>query len=792
MSFDPTIFGNIASVAALSASGDQTGFATLTGTQVTAYFSSLSASLGQLPDLPVFVVTVPVLATAKTGAISSITVDPTKAPWNTGGATATVSVNPGTFTVRGAMSIQNVTPGGGLLPSGAVMTINGTGFDATTTVTIDGVSVPSTQLISAQQINVTLGGATEMSGKHVHIASPTGESVDYFSSLSAISSVENSSVALALLLPSLPAVPQTTAQWDVQVGQPLLTDYSCLQNPSASPVTATYYFANQASTLMVTSQSVVVPPYGLYVANNSTLAAGLGPLYMTASAPLRMAEATVNFYDPPAAAFGVGPVQPVTALGAFGIRPLNSPILNWQLGTPAPQPVAVNVNSGFPFTVSISAGATEWLQVTPTSGGSGTTTLTLTPIVSALGAGTYTGTVTLTENLPPDLAALGSNTSSFTVTINASPQPTLVNANGNTQFIVNSTSPTPAPSVITLTTNGTPAPFTASITPVSGGNWLSVTPSSGTTPGPLTLTANPTGLVSGVYDSNLIIQGPLNTLTLRMDLVIAPTTVTVNPTSVSFSLAPGQGATVPPTIVQIQLANPTLMFSVTTQTGGNWLTAALGPFGSVELTASAVNLGPGTYQGTLTIVATAPVGGTVTVPVTLTVTGSVGPQQFTVSPSSLTLSGPAGALLTGNLSVNVVSGQPYFTIPSSTGIKLIKVTPPAATIQYNSPATTQYTAPATIQLTVAAATPGTYQDSITIGWNGGSAVIPVTFYATATPSTPPVMAYITNSGSAIPGSIAPGELITIFGSGLGGAPASLTLTGPLNRHNESWRNAGLD
>jgi len=251
--------------------------------------------------------------------------------------------------------------------------------------------------------------------------------------------------------------------------------------------------------------------------------------------------------------------------------------------------------------------------------------------------------------------------------------------------------------------------------------------------------------------------------------------VTVNPTTVSFSLAPGQGATVPPTIVQVQLANPTLTFSITTQTGGNWLIAALGPFGSVQLSASAVNLGPGTYQGALTIVATAPVSGTVKVPVTLTVTGSLGPQQFSVAPSSLALSGPAGTLVTGNLNVNVVSGQPYFTIPSSTGIHLVQVTPPASTIQYTDPATTQYTAPATIQVTVSAATPGAYQGSITVGWNGGSAVVPVTLFATATSSTPPVMTAVTNSGSATPGSIAPGELITIFGSGLGGAPTGLQL-----------------
>ena len=165
--------------------------------------------------------------------------------------------------------------------------------------------------------------------------------------------------------------------------------------------------------------------------------------------------------------------------------------------------------------------------------------------------------------------------------------------------------------------------------------------------------------------------------------------------------------------------------------------------------------------------ATAPVSGTVTVPVTLTVTtppGNPGPQQFTVSPSSLTLTGPAGAPASANLNVNVVSGPPTFTIPSSTLVG-IKVTPVSST--------TQYMAPATIQISATAALPGTYQGSITVSWNGGSAVIPVTYYATATAAAPPVMSAIVSSGSAIPGSIAGGELITIFGSGLGGIPAIL-------------------
>lgn len=171
LNFDPTIFGQATGLAAFSATGDQTGSATIQGQQVVATFTSASGGFGQLPDLPILVVTVPVLVTAKIGATSSIT------------ASSTIGVvNPGTFTVGGSLSIQTVTPGGGLLPAGTIVAINGAGFDATTTVTIDGVSV-STQLVSAQQIDLTLKGATEMTGKHVHLSNVAGASVDYFVSL---------------------------------------------------------------------------------------------------------------------------------------------------------------------------------------------------------------------------------------------------------------------------------------------------------------------------------------------------------------------------------------------------------------------------------------------------------------------------------------------------------------------------------------------------------------------------------------------------------------------------------
>ncbi|HLH18973.1 MAG TPA: hypothetical protein VKX45_17265 [Bryobacteraceae bacterium] len=89
MDFDPSVFGNFERAAVLSAAGDATGYAHLgivgvqgSGTHVDAQFWSSSGSIGQLPEAPVFVVSIPVLASARLGAASMISVDPSGNPEN--------------------------------------------------------------------------------------------------------------------------------------------------------------------------------------------------------------------------------------------------------------------------------------------------------------------------------------------------------------------------------------------------------------------------------------------------------------------------------------------------------------------------------------------------------------------------------------------------------------------------------------------------------------------------------------------------------------------------------------
>ncbi len=182
MDLDPTVFGPIAQIAVFSATRDQIGFANVSGGHMDAHFSSPSGGIGQSPGLPVFTATVPVLASAKPGA-GTISVDPGSGWSDPQGNQYSMAIATGAFTVGGALSVQSVAPGGGLLPAGTVVEIDGTGFDASTGVAIDGVSLASVQYVSRQVVKVTLGGATEMTGKRVRVTSGNGAEMDYFASL---------------------------------------------------------------------------------------------------------------------------------------------------------------------------------------------------------------------------------------------------------------------------------------------------------------------------------------------------------------------------------------------------------------------------------------------------------------------------------------------------------------------------------------------------------------------------------------------------------------------------------
>jgi uncharacterized protein (TIGR03437 family) len=204
MNFDPTVFGPPANCTVFSANGDAWGTTDCKSTMfaggpdseisfedVSNYYdltTSPATGIGRLRDLPLFVVNVPVLPTATPGQTVTITADTNAVRSSTlwldpNGNPYDVSVIPGTVTVGGSLSVQSITPGGGNLPAGTVVRLNGTGFTPSTVVLADAVSVGAPSFISPQEIDLTLNAPADLTGKRFVVQNPDGAAVEYYSFL---------------------------------------------------------------------------------------------------------------------------------------------------------------------------------------------------------------------------------------------------------------------------------------------------------------------------------------------------------------------------------------------------------------------------------------------------------------------------------------------------------------------------------------------------------------------------------------------------------------------------------
>ena len=755
MDFDPAVFGEIAGVAVFSAAGDAIGYANVQGQHVDVHFSAVSGGIGQLPDIPVFTVRIAVLPGVAAGTKSSITLDATGSAWtNPQNSVYSVSVVPGGFTVGGTLSVTGITQGGGLLPSGTVVRIDGAGFDSGTTLTADGVAMSPVRFVSSQQMEFALMGAIEMTGRHFHLQNSAGEETDFFTSLP--SAPDGT--------PAQGTNPHVIIPWRTQTTQALgfstgmASQFIGLLNQTTEPVDVRVMNVEVAP---VSSSVTTILPGGITFVTVDPEVNGV--TYFVSPVPIRMIQY---------ARISLGGQSVVNQRIVDGSPPavtlstLPDISWNWLIGTPAPVPQIVPINPyGTPtgFTVTVSGG--DWLTVSPTQGTTpGTVTATANP--ASLGPGTYTASITVTPTVPASLAGFGAQASVIPVTLNVSDRPLLFVVAGSTSFSLLGGQLTP-PQTATVLSNGNPTPFTVAASTSSGGPWLSVTPNIATTRATVTFAANPTGLGPGSYAGALTIEGAGNTLVVPVSFTIFPA---APPIKVPGSLPPfirEAGAPEPPGDSQsfiVQPANGSVSASTQTDTGGDWLHTQIFPTSqsaSVYVSVTASSLAPGTYHGTVTI--TSSVNGSGTVSVTLNVIPKP-TNPPTVTLSSLTITTPAG----------VTSDPQYITLDSPGGPAVygVSINPQS---QYFGLSTDAPLTPATFKVTGTGPVPGIYYANVTFSTSGGSVTIPATINVTASSTYPPILGAIVNAGSMRSGAIAPGEIIAVIGSGIGPAPTGLQL-----------------
>ena len=465
----------------------------------------------------------------------------------------------------------------------------------------------------------------------------------------------------------------------------------------------------------------------------------------------------------------------------------NPMIFNHEIGQPPPANQSLSITSGGSSALTFTASGTgtsgniNWLLIgSPTSN---TTPASLPVGVNpgGLAAGAYNGSIQI--NSTGAAAQLN-----VPVTLNVSTV-ALLNLPTSLSFtsVVSSQPGQQGPSqTITVTSTGESVNYTvtASTSTPAGSNWLVVGspngPASVTTPSSFIVAANPTGLQAGVYQGSLLVHLSNGNpdVTIPVTYSVTAGNLTVSPASLSFTQAAGGGAPAAQNIT-ITSSGANLGFSVLTSvsTSANWLSAspASGTTpGTVAVSVNAGSLSPGNYTGAVTITSSNAGNSPQTVTVNLTV-GQ--PQNINVTPTSLNfgsqIQSPAPA--TQTVAVTASNGSlPFAAAVTTTNgpAGWLSVTPTSGTA-------TQTATNLTVAVNPTGLNAGTYNGTITItGQNAsnGAQTVTVTYTVTAIPT--PVPTRVQNAGDGSIGPVAPGEIISIFGTNLGPTTGVTTIVTP--------------
>jgi uncharacterized protein (TIGR03437 family) len=447
-------------------------------------------------------------------------------------------------------------------------------------------------------------------------------------------------------------------------------------------------------------------------------------------------------------------------------------------GIPLPLSFSTNVAP----TSSCPAG---WLQATLSSSTT-PATLSVGVVTAGLAPGTCTGSVTVTSNTTTN----GTTSVLVGVTLFVSSGPVLnisvpvglqsvtLQQNGKPlQF-----GPTTGnPLVLTSSDPNQQIPFT--LTTTSTDNWLTVTPSSGTTPANINVEIIPESVLAvGTYNGTLTITstGLLNnTTSLPVTMTLtSSSSVAVSPATVAFTELQLGALPAPQTLTLTGAPASTAGFttSVIQGSGGAWLVVSPSSgslvgtpttsSASVTLSVATNSLLPGnTYSSTAVITFQNSAIPQILVPVSLTVQPPAA--ALTATPSAANFTYQAGGTVPAAQSISITNpatGNIPFTV-ASVSDSWFSVTPAAGT----TPGTL------TVSVNPQSLQPGSYSGSFTLTSPGvANTIVTVGLFVSA--STTPQPFIISNAASGVGGQLSPGEIITIKGSGLGpGTPVSFTV-----------------
>jgi uncharacterized protein (TIGR03437 family) len=330
----------------------------------------------------------------------------------------------------------------------------------------------------------------------------------------------------------------------------------------------------------------------------------------------------------------------------------------------------------------------------------------------------------------------------------------------------------PASQTLQIKSTGTALSFTLSITgPVPySAQWLSVSVNSGTTSASLKVYVNPTGLPSGGYSGTIVVTAPTAAASpynfpVTLEVSDAPSTLIASAATLTFTYMTGSAPPASQAIVLMSTGDA-LSASITVS-GGSWLKASptgsitlVGLPGTVTVTVDPTGLPPAAYTGKVTFASPTAVNKSLIVNVTLNISAGT---------PTISAVWPPGVLVNSTAVVATLTGTNYF--PTSVASITVGATTTALVTTVLSPTAMLVAIPAPLLTTA---------QSLSIVITTPTAAAPSAAQTFVVYAPGPQLWAVADSASYAISNVSPGEIITIFGIGLG--PAALTMypgTSPL-------------
>lgn len=817
-----------ATIALLSAAGASLAQSTISLPSYTRYVRELSEVFGMLPPAGSSVrvsASAAIQMLALAGDDSANTVQPMAVSAAPAPPTVQLSVTPGSLSFNyqigsaqpasqslsvtstvGALSFRasttaswlSVTPATGSVPTAVTANVNVSGLTAGAYSGSISVSSPpaATQTIPVTLVVTPSPAATVLNASPVSLsfngqaggAAPAAQTLT-LTSAAAVSFTVGSSAAWMSVTPASGATPGSvsvnvnttglaagayaaaitvTPTGGAAVTIPVSLKLTAPPSSGLSVAPASLSFNAQAGGAAPAAQTVNVTSAGTAV--NLTASSNVAWLSVTPSSGTTPAtfSVSVNSAGLAAGAYnGIITVTPasgtsVTIPVAISVTSAPAASLNvsptnlafsFQIGGPAPPQQTISlIGSGAPlnFTITTSPAQGSWLVVTPAASAT-PATLNVSVNPAGLSAGTYNGAITIapTQGIP------GAQTVSVALTVSSAPLLTL--SSSSLQFGFQTGAANPPAQTVSVGSTGAPLNFTASVS--AGTAWLTVASSASLTPANLSIQVNPGALAPGTYTGSVIVTSGSATQNIAVTLTVSSAAVLrVTPASLTFKQAAGDGA--PPTqILTIVSSTGSGTFSATASSNEpGWLSVApaTGSLpGAMTVSVDGSKLGPGAYSGLITVTSPDAANLPQSIPVEFTVSAA---SALTVSPRALIFNypgvGPAPSPQTLSLTSRGTTAVNFTSTISPATARWLAVTPPSGLT------------PATLTASVdpAGLGPGTYIASIDMLPATSATPVSVTATLIVESQTTPVVAALVNAATQQPGALAPGEIISIYGS----------------------------